>query len=306
MPETRKFNSLAPSKLSTIENVQRKQVPAKYFDQQLQFTDDDGTPLRNVKYDLCLEDGRTVQGKTDIFGKTQRVYTAVPMAIMSATLEPAGPVICSCRMPDAPAKKPERLELKLSSVKTTSTDVGTSVVPVKTPPGKSRKLTEGERIMCRRLFKDALDFDKVEINNKVFVKIQGSGVGMAPNGNVYFHPDDFLEDFAAPDVGANDLQFFMHEMVHVWQHQLGYPVGLMRAVHIAYLPYTYALVPGAKLQHYNMEQQGDLLSDYWALLTFGAYPPLMKNKKRPTIKQYEEVLSEFLRHPDGKFNLPLP
>ncbi|UUZ53048.1 hypothetical protein LP419_29235 [Massilia sp. H-1] len=56
----------------------------------------------------------------------------------------------------------------------------------------------------------------------------------------------------------------MHEMVHVWQYQLGYPVRLRGAVRVG-LSYDYELAPDKHLSDFNMEAQGDLLADYFAL-----------------------------------------
>ena len=59
--------------------------------------------------------------------------------------------------------------------------------------------------------------------------LQPDDVAMTPNGEIYFNPKHFKEDFA---LGAfSDALWFMHEMVHVWQHQLGYPVRLRGARH---------------------------------------------------------------------------
>jgi hypothetical protein len=55
-----------------------------------------------------------------------------------------------------------------------------------------------------------------------------------------------------------------HETVHVWQHQLGYALRLRGAVRIG-LDYAYDLALGKTLADFNMEVQGDLQADYFAL-----------------------------------------
>ena len=54
----------------------------------------------------------------------------------------------------------------------------------------------------------------------------------------------------------------MHEMVHVWQCQLGYPVKLRGAIRLG-LSYEYVLATDKRLSDYNMGAQGDVLADYF-------------------------------------------
>lgn len=42
---------------------------------------------------------------------------------------------------------------------------------------------------------------------------------MIPNGEIYFPTGIFQTDFAS--AGIDKISLFMHEMVHVWQHQMG-------------------------------------------------------------------------------------
>ncbi len=45
---------------------------------------------------------------------------------------------------------------------------------------------------------------------------------MTPEGEIYFPDEVYKDDFSKSN--ASDRHFFIHEMVHVWQHQLKYPV----------------------------------------------------------------------------------
>jgi hypothetical protein len=95
----------------------------------------------------------------------------------------------------------------------------------------------------------------------------------------------------------------MHEMVHVWQHQLGYPVRLRGAVRVG-LPYHYELREGATLADYNMEAQGDLLADYFAL-KFMHKPRVMRQRRYAHhLALYERVLAVFLANPLDAASLP--
>ncbi|MBK7236706.1 MAG: hypothetical protein IPI02_14175 [Sterolibacteriaceae bacterium] len=95
----------------------------------------------------------------------------------------------------------------------------------------------------------------------------------------------------------------MHEMVHVWQYQLGYPVKLRGAIRIG-LPYEYTLESGKRLSDYNMEAQGNILSDYWALKLYGKPPDVWERKYLNDLPLYEIVLRDFISDPADQSNLP--
>lgn len=104
--------------------------------------------------------------------------------------------------------------------------------PAATPEGGKRSLTAGEVAMARKLFKDALDYTVVKVHNDEYLPfgLQPDDTAMAPNGEIYFNPAHFKEDFSQES--NRSKRWFMHEMVHVWQYQLGYPVRLRGAIRI--------------------------------------------------------------------------
>ncbi len=87
-------------------------------------------------------------------------------------------------------------------------------------------------------------------------------------------------------------------MTHVWQYQLGYPVkrkGL--TLHTASGdPYKYTIAPKKSLSDYNMEQQGDVVSDYFKKRYLGI--------DAKNLKDYEAVLANFLKNPASTALLP--
>jgi hypothetical protein len=95
----------------------------------------------------------------------------------------------------------------------------------------------------------------------------------------------------------------MHEMVHVWQHQLGYPVRIRGAIRIG-LGYRYELAPGKTLADYNMEAQGDLLADYFVLTHLRAPRTMRQPRYADSLALFERVLSGFLADPTDRSNLP--
>ncbi len=164
-----------------------------------------------------------------------------------------------------------------------------------------RPLSEGETALVARLFGNAVDVRRVRVHRRRYMPFQPRNCAMTPNGSLYFHASCFLDDYACGD--PRMVHWFMHEMVHVWQHQLGYAVRLRGAVRIG-LSYDYDLGPGKTLADFNMEAQGDLLADYFALKHMGS-PAIMRQwRYAGSLALYEEVLAGFLADPGSVANLP--
>lgn len=177
-------------------------------------------------------------------------------------------------------------------------------VPALTPKGEARPLTTGEIAMARQLFKDSLDYSEVRVHNGEYLPfgLQPDDTAMTPNGEIYFNPAYFLEDFSQAK-RLEDRRWFMHEMVHVWQHQLGYWVRLRGAIRIG-LSYEYELKSGKTLGDYNMEAQGDLLADYFMLKFMNAPAQMVQTQYMNSLPLFEEVLDAFLKNPSDTANLP--
>lgn len=317
--ETAKFRATGSSTLSPLDNTKRKEISvAQSFDEQLQFINAKGAFLSNIRYTLALEDGAIVEGVTDKKGKTKRIRTGSPVAIKHAKLQPTSAGIPTRTAANAantsnhsctahPIELPDFLAIEINGIRTNNLDVGNSVVEIKTPEGKSRNMTAGEIAMARMLFKDSIDYNKVKLHNGeyLWLGMQPNDTAMTPEGEIYFNKKAFREDFTGED--EQTRLWIMHEMVHVWQYQLGYPVKLRGAVRIG-LEYEYTLKEEKLLYDYNMEAQGDLLSDYWALLDAkadGRRPKYMNQGKHVgDIKLFERVLRQFIQDPGRAINLP--
>ena len=166
-----------------------------------------------------------------------------------------------------------------------------------------RSLTAGETAMAALLFGDAIDYRKARIFNRRYLPfgLQPKNCAMTPNGAMYFHRSCCLLDFSAGSEHAR--HWFMHEMVHVWQHQLGYPVRTRGALRIG-LSYRYDLARDKTLSDYNMEAQGDLLADYFVLKHLHAPGAMRQPRYADNLALFEHVLASFLRQPAGRENLP--
>lgn len=155
--------------------------------------------------------------------------------------------------------------------------------------------------MASALFGAAIDYARVRIHNRRYMPFQPKDCAMTPNGRLYFHHSCFLDDYSAGDAHAQ--HWFMHEMVHVWQHQLGYPVRLRGAVRIG-LDYRYRLRAGATLADFNMEAQGDLLADYFVLKMLGNPQAMRWRENDAKLALFDAVLAEFIATPASRANLP--
>jgi hypothetical protein len=165
-----------------------------------------------------------------------------------------------------------------------------------------RLLTAGEAAMASLLFRDAVDYGRVRIHARRYMPFQPRSCAMSPNGSIYFHRSRCLVDFSKGDPAAR--HWFMHEMVHVWQHQLGYPVRLRGALRIG-LDYAYVLAPGKTLADFNMEAQGDLLADYFALKHMCIPTAMRQPQYAAQLALFETVLTGFLAAPAEQSNLPV-
>ena len=101
---------------------------------------------------------------------------------------------------------------------------------------------------------------------------------MSPRGRIHFHPHGttYRDDFSHAELGEQGL--FVHEMVHIWQHQSGIFLPLRR---VPWARYDYAVKPGWELRKYGIEQQAEIVRHAFLLghnaLIPGA-PPLQQLK----------------------------
>jgi len=135
-----------------------------------------------------------------------------------------------------------------------------------------RTLTEGEIELARSVFGNSIDYSKIKIFNRSYMYISWIDQNHAPNGNIYI-PDKWYQkdDFSKH---TNSSELFIHEMVHVWQHQNGLNP---RAVAIKYYlthnfnymsasDYQYKIEEGKTFFDYNQEQQAEIVVNYMRTL----------------------------------------
>ncbi|MNE68959.1 hypothetical protein D3C80_1646500 [compost metagenome] len=93
----------------------------------------------------------------------------------------------------------------------------------------------------------------------------------------------------------------------MWQYQLGYPIK-RRGITVTSQgaeAYEYKLSASAALSSYNMEQQGEIISDYYMIcveLDPDAVWNYNNRSKDPDL--LKSVLQRFMLDPSNKANLP--
>lgn len=296
-------SSKAAAAAASVAAAAAAAIQQASYDQAIRFVGPGGHALANVGYTLHLANGETHQGVTDENGMTQRVQTEAEQQIVKAELSPSeqGGLCCA-----RDASDKDSAEIELSGISTTSEAIGSSVQEVKAK-GHERPLTSGEIAMARQVFGDSVDYSKVKVHNHgywLFFGFQDKNTAVTPNGEMYFPEGVYQADYSQQR--AENQAWFIHEMVHVWQYQLGYPIKRVRAPRPG-MSYEYTLAEAKKFCDYNMEAQGNIIADYY-LVRFRDRQDLaseVKYRFSPNmLASYMGVLSDFLADPSNKANLP--
>jgi hypothetical protein len=110
----------------------------------------------------------------------------------------------------------------------------------------------------------------------------------APDGNIYFKPCSYCDDFSIEDTGRKS--FFIHEMTHVWQHQHGMnmPMEYLRTL-LKYKgrysqAYALPVLEDCAFENSNLEQQAVGIQSFYSLREI-----LLENQ----LKESEEVFQTF-------------
>ncbi|MHC5175694.1 type IV secretion protein Rhs [Serratia rhizosphaerae] len=169
--------------------------------------------------------------------------------------------------------------------------------------GISRPLTLGEIILARSIFGNSIIYNTVRVHCDSYLPfgLQASHTAMAPNGELWFRQALYRPDFSAAPI--HDQHIFIHELVHVWQYQLGMWVR-SRGLFSWIADYTYRLDGKRLLKDYPMEQQASIIADYFYLKNRGYNEWLSKigdniNFRGVTDKyithKYKYTLSQFFK-----------
>ncbi|WP_435946538.1 type IV secretion protein Rhs [Dryocola sp. BD586] len=166
--------------------------------------------------------------------------------------------------------------------------------------GGLRLLTFGETSLAQELYGHTIQYNKVWIHHGSYLPfgMQENNTAMTPNGEIWFETNVYQQDYSLSTIEYKHL--FLHEMMHVWQHQRGMNVK-MRGLFSWARNYHYDL-GRRQLSHYPMEQQACIVADYWLLIKYGfRYNEglIFYKKYRPQdsvqdlIRKYKKILEGF-------------
>ncbi|WP_143821878.1 hypothetical protein [Moraxella lacunata] len=185
-----------------------------------------------------------------------------------------------------------------------------------------RELTSAEIAMARRIFKNSINYQQVKIcRGNPFHNLTGNAQVL---GNNMTFPADIYDKYSKGNIDfsntsdKNHQVWFIHEMVHIWQNQLGSSTlkhGACIFVGGKYFgsggtqngqasnsakAYDYDIVnDGIDFPDYSLEQQAEVISHYFDILKFG-----QKAKFYSLKTYYEKCLAYFLKNPNEPLLLP--
>jgi len=131
----------------------------------------------------------------------------------------------------------------------------------------------GERAIAARMFGTAIDLDRVRIHRAKWWPFQPRNTVMAPDGDIWFHPDDGLwhDDFTEAPLRLRAL--LVHELTHSWQHQRGLCLPLRRH---PFCRYDYRIEPGRPLIRFGIEQQAMIVEHAFLARQAGKAEPILE------------------------------
>lgn len=153
-----------------------------------------------------------------------------------------------------------------------------------------RTLTPGEIEMAGKIFREGIEYSRVRIYCRKYMSFQSDNQIMAPNGHIYCPPGNCSPDFSRDYFF--EQQEFIHEMAHVYQYHQGINV-IGRRLSEGGL-HSYKLIPGKSLNDYTLEQQAQIMADYFAC-TLGA---ISEDSLSYCRSSYMPALEQFFRDPN--------
>jgi hypothetical protein len=166
---------------------------------------------------------------------------------------------------------------------------------------RKRPLSLQEITLAQSIIVNAADWSKVLIADGAWWLVYPH-TAITCNNTIVFPRNYYQQDFSQCNL---DMQaWFVHELVHVWQHQHGFPIlfaGVCLAIKGGYYrarAYQYPDLSSIKSFDYlNMEQQARVIQHYF----------LAKNGDPRYVKwlpQYRRLLKPLLQNPHNRHLLP--
>ncbi|MGP5552015.1 hypothetical protein [Psychrobacter celer] len=169
-----------------------------------------------------------------------------------------------------------------------------------------RKLTSGEKQMARTIFQDSINYNLVFIcRGGIFHNVTENARTIGNEVTLPSKSYDSYPDFSNNSVSQNKKNWFIHEMAHVWQFQLGYNTLLAGACIFARgdyfgggakhndksvnkpMAYSLNIIKDNKdFPNYNMEQQAEIIAHYYDISV---------RKTRSDYYQYRDIYYKILK-----------
>lgn len=166
-------------------------------------------------------------------------------------------------------------------------------------PAQQRPLSAGEIALAKPIFQDSLPWQRLRLYFGS-AWLPQNNIAMTPMGHIHFPRLAQCPDFScqAPHLQA----WLIHELVHTWQHSLGYPVwlgGIALALTGGYYQRrAYRLPELANITHFqalNIEQQAVLIEQFF----------LAQYQQAPySLTHHRRLLAPFFREPRNHQLLP--
>lgn len=166
---------------------------------------------------------------------------------------------------------------------------------------KQRSLTDNELNLVSNLIGKAADWSEVKIVSGAWWQFHPHAAICCGN-RIYFPAAYYAEDFVATALSRQ--AWLIHELIHVWQSQHGFPVllaGVCLAMKAAYYHRrAYRYPPLNEIKYFgqlNMEQQAQLVQDYF-LAQAG------DSRHHPYLLHFRRLLKPLVNHPHNRRLLP--
>lgn len=297
------INSLKSDALKTGQTLKLPQTYTGRFVLQ----NEENKLFENFAYEITLSDGTVCTGTTDSQGCTEVIKADSGLSIREIKIISGG--VSCCSHLNEFAAGGNTYAYAAAGVLEASPGKMPKNILLKTEP---RWLTKGEIDKLKPIFGNSLDYTKVRIHKGQFIRGQRDNVAMTPVGAAYYPARIYRSDFSDTLLKDTDWHLFVHEMVHVWQHQRKQGYVLAAAVKIAVqggyewdpafpnhrIAYNYRhLVEKRKyLSEFNIEQQADIIADYFI---YKGTKDLMSIEDRLRL-----ILQEFIHNPLNEKLLP--
>lgn len=126
---------------------------------------------------------------------------------------------------------------------------------------QSRPLNLAEKALAYSVFANSIELDTVRLKTAWWVL---KNYAVSPDGNIYFHSDNWITDFSAAPIAQQS--WLIHELTHVWQRQQGLKVIRGALINRRY---RYVFTTGKPFLHYGIEQQAQMVQDYFTRRQLG-------------------------------------